>query len=387
EPFGPAIVVDGAVRWTYAVTNTGNVHLADVTVVDDQGVVISCGVADADQDGDIDLLAPGAVVTCVGNGISESGQYENLATVQGTPADPDGTPLVDGDGDPLDKPTDDDPSHYFGADPGISIVKYTNGEDADTPTGPFVLTNRTVTWTFEVTNTGNTALLAATVTDDKVPAAAINCGDGSNVIALMLPGDVVTCTATGIAIAGQYANLGSVTAAPALPAFDDGIDPDDPDTWPSDPDDYEPIEYTDVDGGTTTAPPVTDDDPSHYYGMNPAIDLVKEVCLIADQNGCDPANNAHWGKFVVVTSGTLAHYRITVTNTGSVDLAPVDITDPAVPNCATTIASLAIGASHRYTCTLDPVPGALHNVATAVGNPVDKDGEDIIDPDTHQPIP
>jgi len=34
--------------------------------------------------------------------------------------------------------TDDDPGHYFGADPAIDLEKYVNGDDADTPTGPSV---------------------------------------------------------------------------------------------------------------------------------------------------------------------------------------------------------------------------------------------------------
>src|SRR6185295_15158593 len=52
--------------------------------------------------------------------------------------------------------------------PSIRIVKLTNGTDNDTPTGPVVLVGSTVTWTYNVTNTGNVTLTNVAVTDDKV---------------------------------------------------------------------------------------------------------------------------------------------------------------------------------------------------------------------------
>ena len=44
------------------------------------------------------------------------------------------------------------------SDPAIVIEKATNGEDADTPTGPMVEVGDPVTWTYVVTNTGNVTL-------------------------------------------------------------------------------------------------------------------------------------------------------------------------------------------------------------------------------------
>ena len=43
---------------------------------------------------------------------------------------------------------------HFGAPPEINIVKLTNGSDNDTGTGPVVQVGSTVTWTYNVTNTG-----------------------------------------------------------------------------------------------------------------------------------------------------------------------------------------------------------------------------------------
>lgn len=102
------------VDWTYEVTNTGNVALTGVTVVDDQGVAVSCPQ---------DTLTVGESMTCTASGTAVAGQYENEGSVSGF-FDPTQTEV-----------TDADPSHYFGAEPGIEIEKATNGEDADVPTG------------------------------------------------------------------------------------------------------------------------------------------------------------------------------------------------------------------------------------------------------------
>ena len=123
--------------------------------------------------------------------------------------------------------------------PSIDIEKATNGEDADTPTGPVVLVGTAMTFSYVVTNTGNTPLANVTVTDDQLPDTTIDCGGGSNVIAsLAANGGTATCTATTPAVAGQYANVGTVTGQPV-----DGIG--------------DPI---------PGAQQQTDSDPSHYFG-------------------------------------------------------------------------------------------------------------------------
>ena len=48
----------------------------------------------------------------------------------------------------------------------IDIEKATNGEDADNPTGPFILVGDPVEWTYVVTNTGDVQLSNVVVTDD-----------------------------------------------------------------------------------------------------------------------------------------------------------------------------------------------------------------------------
>ena len=77
---GPFIPVGEAVTWTYDVTNSGNVTLANISVTDSEGVGVNCPATS---------LAPGESMMCVGNpGTSEPGQYaecrhgERLAAVR-----------------------------------------------------------------------------------------------------------------------------------------------------------------------------------------------------------------------------------------------------------------------------------------------------------------
>jgi hypothetical protein len=112
-PTGPSAVVGDTVRWTYIVTNPGDVPLSDVMVTDDNGTPGDPGddfspdpvqdgafnVGDANGDG---LLDPGEEWRYVAEAPAAFGQYANLGTVVGTPVPP-GPPV-----------TDDDPAHYVG---------------------------------------------------------------------------------------------------------------------------------------------------------------------------------------------------------------------------------------------------------------------------------
>ena len=104
---------------------------------------------------------------------------------------------------------DNDPSHYFGVVSGVTIKKYTNGEDADDPTGPVIKVGDPVHWTYVVTNTGNLPIAGWAVTDD------INGTVGCPRIVL-LPDKPVTCFDNGTAEEGQYANVGTVNATDVL---------------------------------------------------------------------------------------------------------------------------------------------------------------------------
>ena len=327
EPTGPNVTVGGDVRWTYVVTNTGSVDLSNVTVTDDKVApdLIDCGNGSNVVPGP---MAPGASFTCTANGIATEGQYENVGAVAGT--DPAAEQVID-----------EDPSHYFGIRPEVDIEKFTNGVDADEPTGPNVKVGDEVRWTYEVTNTGNAPLTNVIVTDDKVAPSEIDCGNGTNVVAGPLaPGDSYTCEADGTATLGQYANMGTVVG-----------------TGPA---------TTDVNGAPVPGSVVTDDDPSHYVGVQPQVDIEKAV------NGQDADEPT--GPFVAV--GGEVQWTYVVTNTGTSDLTDVTVTDDMVASseidCAETgsnVVSVPLAPGESFTCVAHgiAVAGQYLNTGTVVG--------------------
>ena len=144
--------------------------------------------------------------------------------------------------------------------PAVDLEKFTNGDDADEPAGPSIVVGQPVTWEYGVANTGDVALSAVIVTDDQ--GVAVTCPQDTLAV-----GESMSCTATGTAVLGQYANVGTVT----------GIAPD----------------------GSM----VTDSDPSHYLGV-PAEPV--NVALGADVTlRGDAFFTAGWGQGLIVPAGSV----------------------------------------------------------------------------------
>lgn len=123
-PPGPTLNVGDPVTWTYVVTNTStSATLTNVTVTDDQGVVVVCPKT---------TLAAGESMICTGNGTAQLGQYANMGTVSAEWVTPGAGPIV---------LTDEDPSHYFGemgeetGDEGCSPGFWKNHMDMWAPAG------------------------------------------------------------------------------------------------------------------------------------------------------------------------------------------------------------------------------------------------------------
>src|SRR5262249_41497081 len=81
---------------------------------------------------------------------------------------------------PGTKVSDCDPANYFGDDPAIKIVKYVNGNDANSAPGVAVMVGSTLTFTYVVTNTGNVPLSNVSVTDDVLGTITSFTGDTNN---------------------------------------------------------------------------------------------------------------------------------------------------------------------------------------------------------------
>lgn len=306
EAPGPEIEVGSPVTWEYIVTNTGDVALTDVSVSDDQLGLI-CTIA---------TLAPGASATCTASGVAGIGQYENLGGVSASYGDY-----------PVD---DEDYSHYFGFEPtpdlpALDLEKSTNGQDADEPTGPQLMSGALVEWTYTVYNSGNVTLTDIAVNDDQL---GLIC-----TLTSLTPGDSATCTASGTAGVGQYANLGTATT-------------------------------------TYNGAMVSDSDPSHYYGILAALDLEKYT------NGVDA--DAPPGPQILV--GEPVVWTYVVTNIGNVPLTNVIVGDDIL-GIICTIPALAPGESQTCTKTGTAVEGQYTNLGKAATRYPDQRGMIVSDQD------
>ena len=203
------------------------------------------------------------------------------------------------------------------AQPALALVKKTNGFDNPAPPGRLISVGAAVTWTYLVTNTGNEPLSTIAVTDDKVPT--VTCPATT-----LDPGMNMTCSATGVAVAGQYTNTGTATGKSAA--------------------------------GTV----VTATDADSYFGAAPAIALVTKT------NGTD--NNAPPGPSIVV--GSAVTWSYTLTNTGNVALSNVAVTDDRLGTIACPSTTLAPAATMTCSKSGTATAGAYKNVGTVTA----KDG-------------
>jgi len=267
---GPHVSAGSTVTFTYVVTDTGNVPLANVTVADDKLGPITSFTGDTNGNGLLDLTE---TWTYTATAIASPGQQTNVGTATAQDANnPPGTTV-----------TDNNPANYFGDAPAISIVKFVNGQDANTATGPHLATCSTVTFTYVVTNTGNVPLANVAVADDKLGALTSFTGD-TNGNGLLDLTETWIYTTTAIALAGQQTNIGTVTAQ---------------------------------DANSPPGTAVTHNDPANYFGDAPAINIVKFV----NGQDADTATVPHVGL------GSTLTFTYVVTNTGNVPLANVAVAD------------------------------------------------------------
>ena len=138
----------------------------------------------------------------------------------------------------------------------VSLVKFVNGQDADSLTGPHVASGSTVTFTYVVTDPGTAPLANVVVSDNKLGPITGFTGDTNGNGQLDLTETwTYTATATATAMPGQQTNVGTVTAQ---------------------------------DVNTSTA--VTDSNPANYFGDAPAINIVKFV----NGQDADIPTGPHW---------------------------------------------------------------------------------------------
>ncbi|HMQ37536.1 MAG TPA: LPXTG cell wall anchor domain-containing protein [Micropruina sp.] len=366
----PVVDRDGTASFTVQVTNSGAVDLTDV-VVDDPaapGCSATIGTLVAGQTSTIECTVPGVTAG-----------FTNTATVVGTP--PFGPAL---------QASDD--AHVQVAD--VAIVK-----TAD----PTVVTRGdTATFTIAVTNTGEVDLSAVAVADQSAPGCARVIGDLAagatstytctlenlqetltNLAAVTgQNGGVVTTASDDATVSVAELTISKTTSTPIVQRGGTAA-----------------FSITVTNGGDTELTDVTVTDSaapgcSAVIGTLGAGESRQIDCAVTSVNagftntagvtGTPPdgepitaestasvqvADIAIVKEAVVsVTAiGGDAEFRLTVTNTGEVALAPVRVADVLAPECARDFAGLAAGASETWTCTQADLAGSLTNTATATG--------------------
>ena len=296
------------ITYSFAVTNVGNVALDPVTVSDPKIGAITCPSG---------ALAPGATVSCTPKAYSltqadvNAGKVDNTATASGTP--PTGSPVTDSDS----TTTPVAPSAGIKLVKTASAVHDVNGNGIDD--------GDTVTYDFEVTNTGNVTLTNITVADPKV--GPVTCPS-----APLAPGASMSCESRVYTLTQEDVDHGSVDNT------------------------------AEVTGTPPTGDPVTDDDSRTVpLPATGSIQLSKTASEITDLDGNGP------------DAGDTITYSFRVTNTGNVHLDPVTVADPKVGPVTCPSGGLDPDESFEcddvtYTITAaDVSAGKVDNTATATG--------------------
>ncbi|MGW8483239.1 DUF7507 domain-containing protein [Microbacterium sp. NPDC055903] len=323
------------ITYSFIVTNTGNVALADVEVQEGDftgsgelsDVVCPEGAAE---------LAPAASITCtaeytVTQEDLDAGSITNSATATGTP--PQGEP-------PVSEPSEVTIPSVTPA-PALTIDKSADVETVSEE-------GEVITYSFLIENTGNVTLNDVSVTEGDFSGTGelseIVCPAAAGSLA---PGADVTCTATYVVTqadidAGSITNAATATGTPPNPGTTPPVSPSDE--------------------VTVDAPPA------------PAMTIDKSADVET-----------------VTEAGETITYSFLVTNTGNVTLTDIAILEGEFSgtgelseiSCAAAAASLAPGADvtceATYTVTQEDVDaGSITNAAVANGTP--PSGEPIESP-------
>ncbi|AZA14614.1 DUF11 domain-containing protein [Corynebacterium choanae] len=336
-------VAGDEVRYTFTVVNTGLVTLSDIAVTDPMfaGVTMTCAAT---------KLEPGATTTCtspvhvvsVEEADADNGVLLNTAKVVGvTPADRSnlidsetGTPITPGG-----TVTDEDDKAVAVATPAVKLEK-----TANTTSG--LVTGDKVTYTIVATNIGNAPLENLVITDPWFSANEMNCDDpaaAKSGATLAANGDKVTCEAEKIITQDEVDAKQDLTNTATVKATSNGV----------------PVESTDEKDKDNVVDVTASAEVTVTVGGAPALLLEKSIKDAKE----------------LYAAGDKVEYTFTVTNTGSVTLHDVVVTDPMFGDTSLQCTPGTLAPQATASCTSathvvtvdDAKAGTVVNTATATG--------------------
>jgi large repetitive protein len=307
--------VGQTVAYEYVIANTGNTTLANPAVTDDRIATVNCPATN---------LAPGASKTCTANYVLtlddvNLGSVSNNAFARsGTTRSPTVTVTV---------PTS--------AAPALTLAK------SASPT-TFATLGETITYTFDVTNSGTAASTkSVTIADPKI--GSFTCFTPSPSNPTFSAGETISCQRTYL------------------------------------------IKQADLDAGTLTNTASA----STTFGGNtqPTISPAAEATITAD-TATQPGELTTTKTVTPATGATVGDvltYTLRTRNTGAVTVSSIIITDPKFPALSCTIGTLAPNATSAatacrvtYTVTQDDIDaGSVSNTASASG--INPKGDPVTD--------
>jgi uncharacterized repeat protein (TIGR01451 family) len=318
---GPYDSVGVVIRYSITVANTGNTTLTGVKVTDPGiGAVLgTCTPAIPAR------LAPGDSVVCtathtVTQADLDAGHYTNVAT-----GDSDQTPSSS---DTATVPTAPPPSGPSPPNPpnppnppvtpSIAAIAITKS-----PSEQSVPSGKTAAWTITVTNTGNVPLTNVTVADAEASGCARTAAT-LPVLSLITPNASVDYTCERDDVTASFTNVAVATG--------------------------EPPTGQSVNASASAHVTVVAPEPAPTPGP------VKRASISLEKN---PTSQT-------VSPGGTATFRLTVTNTGDVELTSLRVNDPHSPHCNREFHALGVGESRSYDCEQPNVRRGFVNTATVV---------------------
>ena len=339
--------VGDVITYNFAVTNTGNVTLTNVTIDDAllglTGIVVTPSTLTEGQSG------TASATYAITQADINAGQVDNLATVTGTP--PTGPPVTADSEDPTPCPT------CTPIDPlcitctvveilGTPSIAVTKDGTLDLGVDNVASAGDVITYNFAVTNTGNVTLTNVTIADALLGLTGIVVSPST-----LTPGQIGAATATYTITqadidAGQVDNLAVATGTP----------PSGPSVTGESEDPTPCLTCTPIDPLCTTCTVVE-------ISGTPSIAVTKDGTL---DLGADN----------LASVGDIITYTFAVTNTGNVTLTNVTIADAllGLTGIVVTPSTLTPGqigaATATYTITqADIDAGQVDNLAVATGTP------------------